>query len=458
MDVLNPYTAVITISVIIIMSYFFNIISEKTNIPSVLLLILSGILIRLGFDYFGLQAGDNFLGILEILGIVGLIMIVLEASLDLELTSEKWPLIWKSFSVALFSLIGCSFAIAWFINLTMIDDFTVSLVYAIPLSVMSSAIVIPSVGELADDKKEFMVYESTFSDILGIMYFYFLIGNLNNDNVNAVVWDVFSNIAITVILSVAISYALVLIFQKVRTQVKLFLLIAVLLLLYSIGKLFHLSSLLIILIFGLVLNNHKIFFRGKLEKLIHLPSIKNILHNFHLVTIETAFVVRTFFFVIFGITIDLNSLLDLEVMLLSLVIVVVLFAVRAVFLVFFRRRNLSPEIWIAPRGLITILLFFAIPASVQSDNFSSGILLYTILITSIIMALALIAKGKHIEPVDAMHDYWVEIDRQIEKIPERDKHKTAEQKEQERQITSSDSDADYSSPVPKESRPPEEIL
>ena len=231
-----------------------------------------------------------------------------------------------------------------------------------------------------------------------------------------------------------------------------------LLLLYSIGKLFHLSSLLIILIFGLVLNNHKIFFRGKLEKLIHLPSIKNILHNFHLVTIETAFVVRTFFFVIFGITIDLNSLLDLEVMLLSLVIVVVLFAVRAVFLVFFRRRNLSPEIWIAPRGLITILLFFAIPASVQSDNFSSGILLYTILITSIIMALALIAKGKHIEPVDAMHDYWVEIDRQIEKIPERDKHKTAEQKEQERQITSSDSDADYSSPVPKESRPPEEIL
>jgi hypothetical protein len=107
--------------------------------------------------------------------------------------------------------------------------------------------------------------------------------------------------------------------------------------------------------------------------------------------------------------------------------------------------------------LITILLFFAIPTAIQSDNFSSGILLYTILITSVIMALALIAKGKHIEPVDAMHDYWIEIDRQIEKIPEKDKHKTPDQKEQERQIAP-DSDADYSSPVPKESRPPEEIL
>lgn len=443
---------------IIIMSYFFNIISEKTNIPSVLMLIFSGILIKLGLDYFGIESGDSFFGILEILGIVGLIMIVLEASLDLELTWEKWPLIWKSFSVALLSLFGCSMVIAWFINLTMIDDFTVSLVYAIPLSVMSSAIVIPSVGELADDKKEFMVYESTFSDILGIMYFYFLIGNLNNGDVNSVVWDVFSNIVITVVLSVVISYALVLIFQKVQTQVKLFLLIAVLLLLYSIGKLFHLSSLLIILIFGLVLNNHKLFFRGKLANLIDLRSLNNIRHNFHLVTIETAFVVRTFFFVIFGITIDLNSLLDLEVLLLSLVIVVALFLVRAVFLVIVKRKSLTPEIWIAPRGLITILLFFAIPASIQTDSFNSGILLYSILITSVVMALALIAKGKHIEPVDAMHDYWVEIDRQIEKIPEREKHKTQEQKENEQDINEAASSDDNANPASRESRPPHEIL
>lgn len=455
MDVLNPYTTIITISVIIIMSYFFNIISEKTNIPSVLLLILSGMIIRLGLDTFQIQSGNYFFDTLEILGIVGLIMIVLEASLDLELTWEKWPLIWKSFTVALLSLFGCSMVIAWFINLTMIDDFTVSLVYSIPLSVMSSAIVIPSVGELADDKKEFMVYESTFSDILGIMYFYFLIGNLDNSDVNSVVIDIFSNIVITVLLSVGISYALVLVFQKVRTQVKLFLLIAVLMLLYSIGKLFHLSSLLIILIFGLVLNNHKLFFRGKLESLIHLPSIKNILHNFHLVTIETAFVVRTFFFVIFGITIDLQSLLDVQVLVYSVIIVAALFLVRAVFLVIFKRRNLSPEIWIAPRGLITILLFFAIPASIQTDAFSSGILLYSILITSIVMALALIAKGKHIEPVDAMHDYWVEIDRQIEKIPEKEKHKTAEEKESENNDDSGDLPAGS---TPKESRTPDQIL
>ncbi len=431
MEVLNSYYIVIIISVIIIISYFFNIISEKTNIPSVLLLILSGVLIKLGFASIGTNPGDIIFDILEILGIVGLIMIVLEASLDLELSWSKWPVIWKSFTVALLSLIGCSFVIAWFIQLVIIDDFLTALVYSIPLSVMSSAIVIPSVGELSEEKKEFMVYESTFSDILGIMYFYFLIGNLNNNDVNSVVWDVISNIVITVVLSVVISYALVLVFQKVRTQVKLFLLIAVLLLLYSIGKLFHLSSLLIILIFGLVLNNHKLFFRGKLKEWIHVPSLNGILHNFHLVTIESAFVVRTFFFVIFGITIDLKSLLNMEVLVVSLVIIIMLYLVRAVFLWLFKRKDLTPELLIAPRGLITILLFFAIPATIEDSAFNSGILLYTILITSVIMALALIAKGKHIEPVDAVQSaYWDEIDKQIESIPQKEKHIEPGEKEE----------------------------
>ncbi len=427
MEIFNSYSMIIAISLVIIVSYFFNIISQKTNIPSVLLLIVTGILIKLGFNYFEVNTGDRLFSVLEILGIVGLIMIVLEASLDLELTKEKWPVIWKSFTVAILSLIGCSISIAFLLQFLLIDDFLVALVYAIPLSIMSSAIVIPSVGELVEDKKEFMVYESTFSDILGIMYFYFLIGNLNN-SVNTVVWDVLSNIFITVVLSVLISYALVLIFQRVQTQVKLFLLIAVLLLLYSLGKQFHLSSLLIILVFGLVINNHKLFFRGFLRKWIQTAPLNSILRNFHLITIESAFVVRTFFFVIFGMTVDLNSLLNGRDLLISLVIVAILFGIRAGFLRFFRGKEITPEVLIAPRGLITILLFFAIPATMQVE-FNSGILFYTIIITSVVMAMALIAGGKHIEPVDAVKQaYWNEIDKQIESIPESDKNKTIEEK------------------------------
>ncbi|MFT6165745.1 MAG: NhaP-type Na+/H+ or K+/H+ antiporter [Vicingaceae bacterium] len=402
MEVINPYLAIIGISLIIILSYFFNIISQKTNVPSVLMLIVLGILIKQGMNFMGISAGKQLFSLLELLGIVGLIMIVLEAALDLHLTKEKWPIIWKSFSVALISLILSTAAIAYIINYFIIDDFFTCIIYAVPLSIMSSAIIIPSVGGLGEEKKEFMVYEGTFSDILGIMVFYFLIGNAGAENAQVVVWDVVSNISITIILSTLISYGLVLIFQKMNSQVKLFLLIAVLLILYSVGKLFHLSSLLIILIFGLVLNNNKLFFKGFLRKWLQPKKVKNILHDFHLVTMETAFVVRTFFFVLFGITITLASLLNLEVALISLAILAALYVVRIFAIKLFVQKDINPQIWLAPRGLITILLFFAIPAEYQTEAFDSGILLYTIIISCVIMAASLVATGKKVIPVEDM--------------------------------------------------------
>lgn len=402
MEVINPYIAIIGISLIIILSYFFNVISQKTNVPSVLMLIVLGILIKQGMNFMGISAGKQLFNLLELLGIVGLIMIVLEAALDLHLTKEKWPIIWKSFSVALISLMLSAAGIAYIINAFIIDDFFTCIIYAVPLSIMSSAIIIPSVGGLGEEKKEFMVYEGTYSDILGIMVFYFLIGNAGADNAQLVVWDVVSNISITIILSVIISYSLVLIFQKMNSQVKLFLLISVLLILYSVGKLFHLSSLLIILIFGLVLNNHKIFFKGVLKKWLEPKKVKGILHDFHLVTMETAFVVRTFFFVLFGITITLASLLNLEVALISVGILAVLYIVRILVIKLFVQKDIIPQIWLAPRGLITILLFFAIPAEYQTDTFDSGILLYTIIISCIIMAASLVANGKKVIPIEDM--------------------------------------------------------
>ena len=186
------------------------------------------------------------------------------------------------------------------------------------------------------------------------------------------------------------------------SQVKLFMLIAVLLILYSVGKLFHLSSLLIILIFGLVINNNKLFFRGFLKKWIVQDKVNEILKDFHLVTLESAFVVRTFFFVLFGISISLASLANLEVALISICILIALYGVRFIFIKLFIQKDIYPQVYLAPRGLITILLFFAIPAEYKTDSFDSGILLYAIIISSLIMAAALVASGKKVIPIEDM--------------------------------------------------------
>ncbi len=388
---ISSYWYIIGSSLIIIISYLFNLISKKWNIPSVLMLIMLGIIIRYST---GITHIDGESPILGVLGIIGLIMIVLEASLDLELKKEKIGLILKSFSVAIIALSISSYLIALIIQIFLNTDLFIALIYAIPLSIMSSAIIIPSISQLPEKKKEFMIYESTFSDILGIMFFYFLIGSVEFEKSSELSLSIASNILITISISVILSYILIYFFQKIQTKVKLFLLISVLVLLYTLGKMMHLSSLMIILFFGLILNNRSLFFRGKTSKWFKQDELRNIFKDFKLITEETAFVVRTFFFVIFGLTISLASLFRFDVFLISSLFLIILYGVRYLSLLLFLKKDFKTELFIAPRGLITILLFFAIPKEYQHQDFESGILLFLIIASSIIMAISLIKYGK----------------------------------------------------------------
>ncbi len=388
---------VIVGSAIVIISYLFNLVARRYSIPSVLLLIVLGMALHGIVSATGIPT-PNLSPILEVLGIIGLIMIVLEASLDLELSGDKRKLISRAFFTALVNLVLSAMLIAGVITIYIDVDLTTGLLYAVPLSIMSSAIIIPSVEALENEKREFMIYESTFSDILGIMLFYFLISSLEADSFGQMSLAVLLNLTLTVVVSVAASYFLIFLFQKISTQLKLFLLIAVLILLYSLSKMLHLSSLLIILVFGLILSNRHIFFPGKLQRLLNEDHMAIIFDNFKMVTLESSFIVRTFFFVIFGFTIVLASLLDFKVWMVSILILGILYGIRYVYFRLIIRKSIQPEVWMAPRGLITILLFYSIPESLVVEEFNTGILLLVILVSSIMMAFALIKYRKKTKP------------------------------------------------------------
>ena len=391
---MSAYILIIAASVLIILSYFFNLISKRFNIPSVLLLIITGILINQAMG--SMSTGTvNWFPYLEILGIVGLIMIVLEAALDLKLEREKLHVIVKSLIIALIGLaVATELAAAVIYFFIPGFDWLTATIYATPLSILSSAIIIPSVANMAEDKREFSVYESTFSDILGIMLFYFLLTLAGPSTGSEAVGSFFTGLLITILISAVASYGLIYIFQNIKTQVKTFLLIAILVLLYAIGKQLHLSSLIIILVFGLVISNSHLFFPGFLRKTIKPESVKTLYHELHIVTVETAFIVRTFFFIIFGITIVLSSLLSIQVILVSVIIIATIYGLRLVLFRLFMGKDIVPNVYIAPRGLITVLLFFAIPKELQVEQFQSGILLFIIIATSIIMTWAMLRANK----------------------------------------------------------------
>ncbi len=380
-------------SLIIIISYLFNLVATRYSIPSVLLLIILGVTLKVLVSGTGMQA-PNLTPILEVLGTIGLIMIVLEASLDLELERGKRKVISRAFFTSLVTLLLSAIIIAGVMSVYLKVNMTTGLLYAVPLSIMSSAIIIPSVSALHSSKRELMIYESTFSDILGIMLFYFLISSMEAESVGEMSLEILLNLSLTVLVSVAASYFLIFLFQKIRTELKLFLLIAVLILLYAISKMFHLSSLLIILVFGLILSNRHIFFPGKMRRWLNEEQMTIIFENFKMITLESSFVVRTFFFVIFGFTIVLASLLDLKVWVVSILILAILYGIRFAWFRVVFRKDIYPDIWMAPRGLITILLFYSIPESLAVAEFNEGILLLVILTSSIIMAVSLIKYRK----------------------------------------------------------------
>jgi len=388
-DIFSSYNLIIEACIIIILSFFFNQIALKTNIPSVLMLICLGIGLKLALDTTGKEI--NFFPVLELLGIVGLIMIVLEAALELKLEREKTKAILVAFGTALVGLIASAYLVTLILHYFIPEMTNLQLwVYATPLSILSSAIIIPSVSGLRSDKKEYHIYESTFSDIIGIMMFYYLIGGVGHEDGGSGAVGFTGSLLLTLVIALVASYSIILIFQGIKSHVKLFLLIAVLLLVYSIGKKFHLSSLLIILIFGLIIANMKLFFPGKTRKYLDFKKASHIYEELHIITLETAFVVRTFFFVIFGITISLASLMEYRVALISLLIILSIYVVRFVLLRIVIGKDIIPQVFIGPRGLITILLFYAIPPEVQSASFNSGILLFVIIGTSLIMTAAMV--------------------------------------------------------------------
>ena len=80
---------------LVIFSYLFDGIARKTKFPAVILLMLTGIAIRMLADAYGYKDFKMIEGTIPILGTVGLILIVLEGALELEISKEKLPIILK---------------------------------------------------------------------------------------------------------------------------------------------------------------------------------------------------------------------------------------------------------------------------------------------------------------------------------------------------------------------------
>ncbi|WP_410220584.1 sodium:proton antiporter [Pedobacter sp.] len=383
---MTTYTVLIILSGLVIFSYLFDLVASKTKLPSVLLLLLSGIGLRLLVDKLQLHT-YNFLEILPTLGTVGLILIVFEGSLELKYAKEKNKVIKGAFLSALSILIVTVAAITFIIYQITGKDLYLCFVNAVPFSVISSAIAIPSAAGMHKHGREFIIYESSFSDILGVILFNFGISN------RSITLSSFTqlgiNTALILILSVVACITLLYLMGRIRHHIKFFLIISILILVYAIGQSFHLSALVLILSFGLFLNNADAIKHAWFRSVFIYKNLANDLTQLYQLSAETAFIIRTFFFVIFGFTMDIYALDDANIIINGLIILMSIYVIRFTYLYFFKRDNFLPEAFVSPRGLISILLYYNLPQELKLPQIGTPFLFMVVLGSSLIMSMGL---------------------------------------------------------------------
>lgn len=393
---------IITICILVLIAYAFDITSSKTRIPSVLLLLALGWVVRRGVDFFEFSVPD-LTTILPILGTVGLILIVLEGTLELKLNRSKVPVLTKSFLAAVLPIFILSFGFALLFHLVGGYSFKNGLANAIPFCIISSSVAIPSVINLSADKREFVIYESSLSDIIGVILFNFL-------TLNAVIGiPQFLNFFLQLLAIIAISFvttgALSYLLSKIDHHVKFIPIMLMIILIYAISEVYHLPALIFILVFGLFLSNLDELKEFKLIQRLHPEEMQDEVDQFRDIVVEGAFLIRTLFFLLFGFLMDMQEILNPETLPLALGTVLLIYLVRALFLKL-TNVSLRPLLFIAPRGLITILLFLSIPISQRIDYVNDSLIIQVIILTSLIMMVGFMispskkpeAKPARIEP------------------------------------------------------------
>jgi len=78
----------------------------------------------------------------------------------------------------------------------------------------------------------------------------------------------------------------------------------------------------------------------------------------------------------------------------GLIVIVLIYAIRGLYLKYIAKTDLIPELYISPRGLISILLYFSVPAGMRLNDAADSLLLFVILATSIIMTVGLVRTKK----------------------------------------------------------------
>lgn len=377
---------------LILIGYLFEILSPKTRIPNVIVLLGLGMGARELLQVSHLPVPD-FSAILPDLGTVGLILIVLEGSLELRITSRNVPQMRRTAMLSLVSILSMGLVLGGYWMYTGLP-FQQAVLNTLPLSIISSAIAIPTSRMLNAQDKELVVFESSLSDIFGVMLFNYFLAHavVNWSNLGLFLGQIGLSAAFSLVAALVLTFIL----SRLNHRIKFFPIIALILFLYALAKGLHLPALILILSFGLFVANIDWITGWKGFAWLRHDNLRREIHRFEEISSEFTFVVRVSFFLVFGYSISMASFLNMKSMAVAGGIVLLIIVLRAIQLRLMRL-PLFPLLFVAPRGLITVLLFLSMPKSLWAPFVSEALITQVILLSSGVMMFATAFAQPHKE-------------------------------------------------------------
>jgi hypothetical protein len=383
---------ILGLCVIVIIAYLFDISFKYSKIPGVVLLIGLGIILQAIVKTTEFHV-PNMKSILPVLGTLGLILIVMDASLEIKLERNSARKLLKGILTAVMLLFIFTI-ISTVIFLKILDKplFTI-LLNTIPLGIISSAVAISSSSLLNHQQREFVTFESAISDIVGILVFEFVLFNEGSISIGLLSFTLKG--IITVIIAIIVALVLSFLLHKIRYHVNYIIILTLIVMSYALAKLVHLPGLFLVVVFGLFLSNNKLLKNTPVKKYLDFEELKEDIESFKKILVELTFLVRSFFFIMFGFYSSLSGFLKPESLLVAVSITAGIFIMRWIWFTFFIEKEYLRVVWFAPRGLITILLFLSIPELNRINLINEDVVTLVIILSIFVMVVGNIIPVKN---------------------------------------------------------------
>ena len=375
---------ILTLCILVLLSYIFDISFKYSKIPGVVLLIGMGILLQIVVNYTKFDI-PNLRSILPVLGTLGLILIVMDAALEIKLESHKAKGLGMGVLSSLFLLITFVTILTFIVVKVWDQPVRITLLNVIPLGIISSAVAISSAVLLSQDQREFITFESAVSDIFGILVFDFILLN-EGSIVNGLLIFGFKGL-ITIVIAAVMTTILAYMLHRIQYHVSYIIILASVVLIYILAKLVHLPGLFLVVVFGLALSNYRFVENTIVNKFVNFDKFRDDIISFKKILAELTFLVRSFFFIMFGFYTSLAGFVNFKNLIFAAAVTVGIFILRWIFLQFLLGKDAGKLIWFAPRGLITILLFLSIPEALRMDLVNEEVVTLVILMSIFVMML-----------------------------------------------------------------------